>query len=270
MTTLTGTLVHDGLLDIEAEGAVPALAEIDDIRLSEITVESLLRMAGGLAIAETNTGMDPNSEMLFTQSDMPHYAATRERLHAPGEHWQYMSGNTILATDTMQRLLGDSLPEQVAGLRARIFEPLGIYSAIMEPGENGVFQGSSYMYATAHDWARLNQLYLDNGVVDGERLLPEDWYSIVAEPTPGSNGEYGMGFWLPNERSTLPPETIMMSGFQGQWGYVMPQQELVIVRFGATTGVNSRTGGLANAVRAALQPPAVEPGAPESLPEPDQ
>jgi CubicO group peptidase (beta-lactamase class C family) len=270
MTTLAGTLVHDGLLDIEAEGAVPALAEIDDIRLSEITVESLLRMAGGLAIAETNTGMDPNSEMLFTQSDMPHYAATRERLHAPGEHWQYMSGNTILATDTMQRLLGDNLPEQVAGLRARIFEPLGIYSAIMEPGENGVFQGSSYMYATAHDWARLNQLYLDNGVVDGERLLPEDWYSIVAEPTPGSNGEYGMGFWLPNERSTLPPETIMMSGFQGQWGYVMPQQELVIVRFGATTGVNSRTGGLANAVRAALQPPAAEPDAPESLPEPDQ
>ncbi|WP_291845376.1 serine hydrolase [Maricaulis sp.] len=279
MTTLAGALVEEGRLDIDAEGAVPALAEIDDIRLSEITISHLLRMAGGLAIAEDNTGTDPNSEMLFTQSDMPLYAATRERLHAPGEHWQYMSGNTILATDTMQRLLGDTLPDQVAGLRARIYEPLGIYSAIMEPGENGVFQGSSYMYATAHDWARLALLYMNDGMVDAERILPEDWYDIVAEPTPGSNGEYGMGFWLPDERSSLPTDTIMMSGFQGQWGYVMPEQELVIVRFGATTGVNSRSGGLALAVLDALQPPAMDPamdtdsdvdGAPEGAPTPDE
>lgn len=255
MTTLAGALVEEGRLDINAEGAVPALAEIDDIRLSQITISHLLRMAGGLAIAEDNTGTDPNSEMLFTQSDMPRYAATRERLHAPGDHWQYMSGNTILATDTMQRLLGDTLPDQVDGLRSRIFEPLGIHSAIMEPGENGVFQGSSYMYATAHDWARLALLYMNDGVIDGERLLPEDWYDIVAEPTPGSNGEYGMGFWLPNERSSLPADTIMMSGFQGQWAYVMPEQELVIVRFGATMGVNSRSGGLALAVSGSLQPP---------------
>ncbi len=256
MTTLAGALVEEGRLDIHAEGAVPALAEIDDIRLSDITISHLLRMAGGLAIAEDNTGTDPNSEMLFTQSDMPLYAATRERLHAPGDHWQYMSGNTILATDTMQRLLGDTLPEQVAGLRSRIFEPLGIYSAIMEPGENGVFQGSSYMYATAHDWARLALLYMNDGMVDGERILPANWYEIVAEPTPGSDGEYGMGFWLPNERSSLPADTIMMSGFQGQWAYVMPEQELVIVRFGATTGVNSRSGSLALNVLAALRPPA--------------
>jgi CubicO group peptidase (beta-lactamase class C family) len=263
MTTLAGTLVQEGRLDIDAEGAIPALAEVDDIRLAEITIADLLRMAGGLAIAEDNTGTDPNSEMLFTQSDMPRYAATRERLYAPGEHWQYMSGNTILATDTMQRLLGDTLPEQVAGLRAHIFEPLGIYSAIMEPGENGVFQGSSYMYATAHDWARLALLYMNDGMVDGRRLLPEDWYDIVAEPTPGSDGQYGMGFWLPAEGSLLPPETIMLSGFQGQWGYVLPEQELVIVRFGATTGVNSRSGGLARGVIAALQPPVTTP-APEA------
>jgi len=275
MTTLAGALVEEGRLDIHAEGAVPALAEIDDIRLSEITISHLLRMAGGLAIAEDNSGTDPNSEMLFTQSDMPRYAATRERLHAPGDHWQYMSGNTILATDTMQRLLGDTLREQVTGLRARIFEPLGIYSAIMEPGENGVFQGSSYMYATAHDWARLALLYMNDGMVDGERLLPEDWYDIVAEPTPGSNGEYGMGFWLPNERSSLPADTIMMSGFQGQWAYVMPEQDLVIVRFGATMGVNSRSGGLALAVLDSLQPPVTEPDAivgetSEDSPTPDE
>jgi CubicO group peptidase (beta-lactamase class C family) len=256
IATLAGSMVQDGLLDIRAEGDIPALAAAGDPQLADITVESLLRMTGGLAIAELNNGMDPNSQMLFTQWDMPRFAATRERLHAPAEHWQYMSGNTILASDTMQRRLGDTLPEQITALRARIFEPLDIYSAIMEPGENGVFQGSSYMYATAQDWARLCQLYLDNGVVDGTRILPEDWYGIVAEPTPHSGGGYGMGFWLPTEATGLPPETIMMSGFQGQWGYVMPAQELVIVRFGATLGVSSRSGRLARKVVASLQPPA--------------
>ena len=254
ITTLAGSMVQDGLLNIEAENNIPALAAVGDPRLDAITIESLLRMTGGLAIAELNNGMDPNSQMLFTQWDMPHFAATRERLYAPGEHWQYMSGNTILATDTMQRALGDTLPEQIAAVRARIYEPLGIYSAILEPGENGVLQGSSYMYATAQDWARMCQLYLDNGVVDGQRILPEDWYSIVAEPTPGSGGGYGMGFWLPTDDTGLPPETIMMSGFQGQWGYVMPEQELVIVRFGATVGVNSRSGRLARDIVAALRP----------------
>lgn len=255
IATLAGTLVQDGLLDIRAEGQIPALTAVGDPRLDAITIESLLRMTGGLAIAELNNGMDPNSQMLFTAWDMPHFAATRERLYAPGEHWQYMSGNTILAADTMQRLLGDTLPEQIAALRARIYEPMGIYSAIMEPGENGVFQGSSYMYATAQDWARLGQLYLDGGVANGRRILPQDWYSIVAEPTPGSGNGYGMGFWLPTEATGLPPETIMMSGFQGEWGYVMPQQELVVVRFGATIGVSSRSGRFAREVVAALRPP---------------
>jgi len=270
ITTLAGTMVQDGLLDIRAQGDIPALAEVGDPQLADITIESLLRMTGGLAIAELNNGMDPNSQMLFTAWDMPHFAATRERLHAPGEHWQYMSGNTILASDTMQRRLGDTLPEQVAALRARIYEPLGIYSAIMEPGEDGTFQGSSYMYATAQDWARLGQLYLDNGVVNGERLLPEDWYDIVAEPTPGSGGGYGMGFWLPTEATGLPPETIMMSGFQGQWGYILPEQELVIVRFGATLGVSSRSGRLAREIIDALRPPAAveAPGAGVSGDEP--
>ncbi|WP_417498321.1 serine hydrolase domain-containing protein [Maricaulis sp.] len=267
ITTLAGSMVQDGMLDIRAEGDIPALAAVGDPRLADITVESLLRMTGGLAIAELNNGMDPNSQMLFTAWDMPHFAATRERLHAPGDHWQYMSGNTILASDTMQRRLGDSLPEQIAALRARIYEPLGIYSAIMEPGENGVFQGSSYMYATAQDWARLGQLYLDNGVANGTRILPEDWYSIVAEPTPGSGGGYGMGFWLPTEATGLPPETIMMSGFQGQWGYVLPAQELVIVRFGATIGVSSRSGRLAREVVDALRPPAPVEVPPVEVPE---
>ncbi|RKR00483.1 serine hydrolase domain-containing protein [Maricaulis maris] len=251
VTTLAGMLEQDGLIDTEAHGQVPALSAVDPA-YEDVTIEDLLRMSGGFAIAELNDGFDPNSDMLMTRSDMPLFAATRERLHGPGEHWQYMSGNTIMATDALQRQLGDSLPEQVRALRARLFEPLGIHSAIMEPDETGHFQGSSYLYATAHDWARLAQLYLDDGVVGERRLLPEDWTERVSTPTEGSNGLYGMGFWLPEDYVNLPEGTYMMRGFQSQLGIIMPNEDLVVVRFGATNGGPSGSYDLAAGVAAAL------------------
>ena len=260
VTTLAGILSKDGEIDIDAPGQVPAFAAVDD-SLADITIEDLLRMAGGLAIAEHNDGWDPNSQMLFTQSDMAHFAATRERLHEPGEHWQYMSGNTVLATHAMQQHLGDGLPAQVAALRARLFEPLGIYSAILETDEAGTFQGSSYMYATAHDWARLAQLYADDGMVGEHRLLPDDWRERVSTPTDGSNGLYGMGFWLPEDSDDLPDGTFMMRGFQSQLAFIMPEQDLVIVRFGATNGVSSGSVAMAGAIVASLHPAATRPGA---------
>ena len=252
MTTLEGRLQYQGVLDIVAEGAVPSLSAVSG-DYEDVTIEALLRMAGGFAIAETNTGFDPNSEMLFTQSDMTQYAATRERLHAPLEHWQYMSGNTIMATHTMQQQLGDDIPSHVQGLREVLFEPLNMYSPILEMDETGTFQGSSYMYATAQDWARLGWLYANEGMFDGERLLPEDWNAIVSTPTDGSNRAYGMGFWLPGEHDGVPEGTFMMSGFQSQWGFIMPEQDLVVVRFGATNRASSRSYELAAAVVSALR-----------------
>ena len=253
MATLAGRLQHEGRIDIEAEGAVPALSAVS-ADYEDVTIEHLLRMAGGFAIAELNNGFDPNSQMLFTQTDMAHFAATRERLHAPGAHWQYMSGNTILATHAMQQQLGEDVTTQIRGLRELVFEPLGMYSPILEIDETGTLQGSSYMYATAHDWARLAWLYASDGVIDGERLLPEDWLDIVTAPTEGSGGDYGMGFWLPSEHDGVPEGTFMMSGFQSQWAFIMPEQDLVVVRFGATNRTSSRSYELAAQVAAALRP----------------
>lgn len=250
MATLAGVLQHQGRIDIHETGAIPALRDARDDR-SNITISHLLRMTGGLEMMEYNDGYDPNSQMLFTQTDMAAFAARARRLHQPGDHWQYMSGDTILASSAMQAQLGDDLVEQTLALRTELFEPLGIGNAVMEPDQSGTFQGSSYMYATAHDWARLALLYANNGQVGETRLLPEDWYEVVSRPTDGSDGAYGMGFWLPSDGDGLPADTIMLSGFQGQWGYVMPSEDLVVVRFGATVGVNSRSGRLAQAILAA-------------------
>lgn len=257
--TLAGVLVQDG--DITLDHVPESFAGLEDRQ--DITLEHLLRMNAGLALREGNDGTDPTSQMLFTQRDMARFAATRERLHAPGEHWEYMSGSTVLATRALQDRLGDTLEDQVTGLRQRLFEPLGIYSAVMEPDASGTLVGSSYMYATAHDWARLAQLYLDGGLANGQRIIPANWPDLATDETPGSADPYGLGFWNPPASNSLPAGTYTMHGFQSQLAFIMPEQELVVVRFGATNYVSSGSYDLAREIVAALRE--VAPEEPETI-----
>ncbi|WP_439633367.1 serine hydrolase domain-containing protein [Glycocaulis sp.] len=244
--TLAGVLVQRGLLDVHAEGLVPDLAANGR---GAITVDQLLRMTAGLDGFETGDGFDPNSQMLFTQANMAHYAANRNVIHAPGDHWNYQSGNTILAGSALAGHLGDTVPERQATLRDWLLDPLGMHHSVVEIDEAGTLQMSSYMYASARDWARLGQLYLDGGRAGGVQIIPADWIGYVTTPTPRSAGRYGAGFWLNNPG--LPQDAFMMDGFQSQRTVIIPSDELVIVRLGATNGINEDTPGFVNAVIAA-------------------
>lgn len=226
---LAGALAHRGAVELN-QAAIP-----DGPHRAAITLEHLLRMTSGLDIEERADGFDPNSDMLFTEADMAGWAGRRDRPYAPGEQWSYMSGNTVLAARLLQDELGARLPDQIRGLREVLFDPVGIQSAVVEVDQAGTLQGSSYMYASAHDWARLAQLFLQDGVWAGRRVLAEGWTDIVSRATDGSReGAYGMGFWLGHPDAEAPPGIYYMNGFQGQYAFVVPTHELVIVRLGAT------------------------------------
>ena len=250
--TMAGVLTRRGLVDIHAEGQVPALL---DAGRPEITIDHLLRMTGGLAGFEQNDGTDPNSEMLFTASDMAEYAATREQIAAPGERWDYQSGNTILAGSGLEPYLGETPAEEIATVRAWLFEPLGMHHSVLEADEAGTQKWSSYMYASARDWARMGQLYVNGGrAPDGTQIIPEDWADYVSTPTPGSDGDYGSGFWM--YPTGLPEDTFIMNGFQGQYTFVIPSEALVVVRLGATNFQDDGAIDFANAVLEAERAPA--------------
>jgi CubicO group peptidase (beta-lactamase class C family) len=235
-TALAGALAERGELTL----ADPILPGQADARA--VTLEDLLRMSSGLDMAERADGFDPNSDMLFTEADMAAWARLRDRLHAPGAHWEYMSGNTVLAARALQDKLGDDLAEQVRGLRSLLFDPIGVQSAVLEVDQSGTFQGSSYLYAGAHDWARLAQLFLQDGVWEGRRVLAEDWVDIITRSTDGSReGAYGMGFWLGHPDVSAPDGIYYMSGFQGQYAVIVPSHHLVVVRLGATNGTGTGT-----------------------------
>lgn len=249
--TFAGVLVQRGLIDISAPGQVPALADADR---PEITIDDLLRMSAGLDGFEINDGTDPNSEMLFTQTDMATYAANRNVLHAPGEHWDYQSGNTVLAGSAMETVMGDNVVAEIQTLRDWLFTPLGMNHAVFEPDQSGTLQWSSYMYASARDWARMGELYLNNGRIGDEQIIPPNWLTYVGTPTPTSGDQYGSGFWL--NIPGLPSDTVVMRGFQQQWSFVIPSEDLIVLRMGATLGSDGGAPEFARAVIAAKQEPA--------------
>jgi CubicO group peptidase (beta-lactamase class C family) len=230
-SAIVGRLVGTGALGLDDDRLS---ARWDDER-AEITVEHLLHMTDGLEFDEV---YDPNTdatEMLFTPRDTGDFAADKPLLHPPGSTWAYSSGTTNILCDVAHQASGLG-PEMAHEL---VFEPLGMTSAVMEPDVSGGLVCSSHMYATARDWARFGQWFLQDGEWEGERLLPDGWveYSATAVDVPSDN-PYGAQWWL-NERPDgelrmpgVPADAYWASGTEGQQVVVIPSEQLVVVRLG--------------------------------------
>jgi CubicO group peptidase (beta-lactamase class C family) len=184
--------------------------------------------------------------MLFLEGDFAGYTAKQPLAAEPGTVWSYASGTTNLLCRIMRQRVGGSDSDYFNFPRTALFGKLGMTSAILEPDASGTFAGSSFAYATARDWARFGQFYLQDGVWNGERLLPEGWVAYSTTPAPGApQGRYGAHWWLnagipgnPESRPypSLPPDLYYASGHEGQFLVVVPSRQAVIVRLGVTRG----------------------------------
>ena len=240
---LVGLLVKDGKLDVNRPAPVKAWQNPDDPR-SKITLDNLMRMKSGLEFEEVYGPMKDATEMLYDRADMAAYAAAKPLAHKPGEKWDYSSGTTNIIMSIVKEQTGGTLVDVHRYLRERLFRPLHMDSAVIEPDASGNFVGSSYMFATARDWARMGQFFLQKGKWEGRQLLPPGWIQYCATPTPGSHDQYGAQIWLnPGTPRTdemrrsyeeLPASMFYMSGFNLQRVAIFPENDLVIVRLGAT------------------------------------
>ncbi len=134
----------------------------------------------------------------------------------------------------------DDPAEALSYPREALFAPLGMTSAVMETDASGTFVGSSYMYASAQDWARFAEFLLQDGSWKGRRLLPEGYVSFMRTPTAASGGDYGAGqVWLQENgtragTANFPPDTFWMLGHDGQAIMIVPSLRLAVVRLGLT------------------------------------
>ncbi|MGA8595520.1 MAG: serine hydrolase [Bryobacteraceae bacterium] len=211
-----------------------------------MTPNNLLRMESGLHAAETGSGFDPASQMLYDSRDMGAYAANRGLKIRPATRWEYTSIDTLL----LDRMMSQTIGGGPAGFRQfaerELFEPIGLKHVTLEFDGVGTFVGSSHVYAPAREFARLGWLFLNDGVApDGRRILPAGWAAYSRQCTLGSN--YGAGFWTNDGLNAgaawrvahgFPKDGYFASGDLGQRIYIIPSQHLVISRFGYTTGHN--------------------------------
>ena len=227
-----GIAVGDGLLTLDAPAPVPAWR---GTAKEAITLLDLLEMRPGLEFVEdyVDDSISHCIDMLYGSGtdDMAAYAAALPLLHEPGTHWNYSSGTTNIVARILGDAVGGGREGMEAFLRERLFGPAGMASAVPKFDTAGTFVGSSYVYATARDFARFGRLFLDDGVAGGVRVLPEGWRDVARTPVAfDDEGGFGYGrhWWLWPEF----PGSFAAHGYEGQYTLVVPDRDLVVVHLG--------------------------------------
>ncbi|TXR49962.1 serine hydrolase domain-containing protein [Phyllobacterium endophyticum] len=239
---LLGTLIKNGKLSPEDKGLFDSWK--NDER-SQIRIADLMSMSSGLDYNEETGDLNTRNQMLFLKSDMAGFIASFPLVHPIGQVFNYSTGTSVLLSRIWQNAIGDPAAA-LEWPRKVLFEPLAMHSSVLETDESGTFAGGSYVYASARDYARFGQFLLQDGVWNGNRILPEGFVSWMHEPSEASK-RYGRGqVWVkgpdggvaddenPDKGYDLPADTFWLLGFMGQSVTVIPSQALVIVRLGLT------------------------------------
>jgi CubicO group peptidase (beta-lactamase class C family) len=228
---LVGIAVRDGLLELDEPAPV---AEWHGDERAAITIRHLLTMTPGLRFVEdyVDAGVSDCLEMLFGtgQHDVAAYATALPLEHSPGTVWNYSSGTTNIVARILGERVGGGRDGMHAWMTEQLFGPLGMTSADPRFDEAGTFVGSSYLYASARDFARFGSLYLDGG----RNILPTGWVEFARTPVPVVPPDepfgYGAHWWLWADW----PGAFAAHGYEGQYILVVPDRDLVLVRLGKT------------------------------------
>ena len=238
-SALVGILVGRGQIDLADTSGLQGWDGPNDLR-SQVTVEHLLQMTSGL---EFNEGYeeDPISDvnfMLMKAKDLPAFAAQYPVTAEPGTRWAYQTASPVL----LGRIIRDSFASDEDYHhfpQNALFNKLGMGSAHYQMDGGGTYVGGAFLYATARDWARFGLMYLNDGVVNGEQILPKGWVEFSTKATEASikARAYAAQFWL-NQNSAhrmmprVPEDAYAARGHYGQSTFIIPSRQLVVVRMG--------------------------------------
>ncbi|TCM75753.1 serine hydrolase [Rhizobium sp. BK068] len=234
---IVGRLMQDNKIGFDDAALLPQWQGGDH---SAIKLSDLLGMESGLAFNENYGTVADVTRMLYLDADMTALPASLPLEASPGQRFNYSSGTSVLISKIWMDRIGN-MQAALAYPKMALFDPIGMSSAVLEVDARGTFAGSSYLYATARDWARFGQFLLQDGVWNGQRLLPEQFMAAMRTPTVASGGKYTQAqAWLAapgGDSSTiagLPDDTFWMEGHDGQSIAIVPSAKLVVVRLGLT------------------------------------
>jgi CubicO group peptidase (beta-lactamase class C family) len=252
---LIGILVEKGRIDPDQPVPVQAWQAAGDTR-SKITPNHLLAMSSGLRWDEYSGGWDESTRMWFTEADQFAYASSLPAASEPDTRWNYSNLGYVVLSRLMRDKLAtgpDAAPAVLDFAHQHLFAPLGIRSAVLTFDTTETPAGANLFLASARDWARFGMLYLRDGAIGSERVLPTGW--VKAARTATLDSGYGRGFWLNNTNAPhplpgrwgmkgAPADAYFARGYLGQFIVIVPSLDLVVVRL----GISFRPGGDIDAV----------------------
>jgi CubicO group peptidase (beta-lactamase class C family) len=245
--TMMGVLIRQGVYTLDQPAPIPEWQRPGDPR-QQIRIQDILRMSSGIRIkGPDDPDFDPNGtypDHLFLYTGRVNafqYAAARPPQWPPNTVGRYRNTDPVL-TNYLVRLAVEKRGEEYLSFPQRqLFDKIGVRSMVMETDPYGNFLTQGYELMSGRDWARLGNLYLQDGVWNGERILPEGFAAFVSTVAPAwaadNNPVYGGFFWINGDNTfPVPKEAYYMSGAGGQTVLIIPSHELVVVRIGHYKG----------------------------------
>jgi CubicO group peptidase (beta-lactamase class C family) len=247
IATLMGILIKQGVYDLSQPAPIPEWQDPGDPR-AKIRIADLLRMSSGLRIrAPQDPDYDPSvgypdHVYLYTGAvNTFHYAATRPLQWPPGTVGRYRNTDPVLVSYLVRLGVERRGEEYLSFPQRALFDAIGIRTMVMETDPYGNFLTQGYELASARDWARLGNLYLQDGVWNGQRILPEGYVKFVSTVAPAWQADqrpiYGGFFWINSEGGLpVPRDAYYMAGSGTQIAIIIPSHDLVVVRMGHYRG----------------------------------
>src|SRR5436309_11098061 len=261
--TLMGVLIKQGVYDIWQPAPIPEWRSTGDPR-AKIRIGDMMHMSSGLRIRAPQdpdydpAGPYPDHLYLYTGSvNSFHYAATRPLQWPPGTVGRYRNTDPVLVNYLIRLAVEKRREDYLAFPRRALFDKLGMRSVVIETDPYGDFLTQGYDFASARDWARLGNLYLQDGVWNGVRILPEGFVRFVTTVAPAwaADGRpiYGGFFWINGDGDLpIPRDAYFMAGAGGQFTIIIPSHDLVVVRQGHYRGGTIGTESLKQALAVLL------------------
>ena len=270
VATLLGVLMQQGVYRLDEPAPIPEWRKPGDPRQA-IRIRDLMQMSSGLRIrAEQDPeyaydGRLPDHWYYYTAPDAFAYAASRQPEWPPGTIGRYRNTDPVLGSYLVRLGAERTGAEYHSFPQRALFDRIGIRTAVLETDAAGNFITQGAELLSGRDWARLGNLYLQDGMWNGKRILPEGFAKFVSTPAPAwvADGRsiYGGFFWLNTDGNfPVPKDAYFMAGAGGQFTLIIPSHGLVVARLGRYAGDRAAAGSLRRALALLMEAVPASPG----------
>lgn len=231
---LIGCAIDDGLINSVDESVTTYIPELKENGMEKVTIKHLLQMTSGIKFNESYINPFGDAASFYYGRNLRKEISRIKLKREPGKQFEYVSGNTQLLGLVLERSLKNKTITQY--LQEKIWQPLGMeYDASwsIDKNKNGLEKTFCCINARAIDFAKIGRLYKNKGNWNGSQIVSQKWVEESTKPskTEGSAQYFQYHWWLAS-----PNGDFMARGFLGQFVYVNPSKDLIIVRLGKKAG----------------------------------